>query len=382
MIRSSLVALLLLVACGDDSSVGQVDAGPMDGGSTDVGSTADSAAADSAAADSGLPSLDTAAIRELMMRALPEAPAGIEGITLIVHDASDRRIIEETVGSFEADRRVPIASASKLVTGLVLLRLVDSETLALGDTPGGVLGWDETTAADATLDHLGGFVSGMEPEAGCLFNPAMTLQGCVATLSSVAPQAAPGATFQYGSTHQAVAAAMAEVASGESWATLFERELKGPLGLNAPGLRYYTLPKERLGDDNPLVAGGMQASADEYMTMLALLFHRGMHGDTRLISEESIARMGENGYPDATVDPMLAATNLRYSWSSWINCPGAASPCENITSPGAFGFTPWVDRESGYYAVLAMESDGLDGPGFSVPLMELLRPQIEALLTP
>lgn len=370
MIRSSLLGLLLLVACGDDSSPGQLDAGPTD-------SATDVSVGDIGTADSGL---DTTAIRELLMRALPEAPAGIEGITLIVHDANDQRIIEETVGSFEADRRVPIASASKLVTGLVLLRLVDNETLALADTPGGVLGWDETTAADATLDHLGAFVSGMEPEAACLFNPRMTLQGCVATLSSVAPQTAPGATFQYGSTHQAVAAAMAEVASGESWAALFERELKGPLGLDAPGLRYYTLPKERLGDDNPLVAGGMHASADEYMTMLALLYHRGMHGDTRLISEASIARMSENAYPDAEVDPALG--HLRYSWSSWINCPGAESPCENVTSPGAFGFTPWVDRDSGYYAVLAMESDGLDGPGFSVPLMELIRPQIESLLAP
>lgn len=372
MIRFSFLSLLLLVACGDDSPPGQLDAGPMDGGATDI------SVGDSGTVDSG--GLDTTAIRELLMRALPEAPAGIEGITLIVHDANDQRIIEETVGSFEADRRVPIASASKLVTGLVLLRLVDNETLALADTPGGVLGWDETTAADATLDHLGAFVSGMEPEAACLFNPRMTLQGCVATLSSVAPQTAPGATFQYGSTHQSVAAAMAEVASGESWATLFERELKGPLGLDAPGLRYYTLPKERLGDDNPLVAGGMHASADEYMTMLALLYHRGMHGDTRLISEASIARMSENGYPDAEVDPALG--HLRYSWSSWINCPGAATPCENVTSPGAFGFTPWVDRDSGYYAVLAMESDGLNGPGFSVPLMELIRPQIESLLAP
>ena len=31
---------------------------------------------------------------------------------------------------------------------------------------------------------------------------------------------APGAAFEYGSTHQSVAAAMAEVESGESWATI------------------------------------------------------------------------------------------------------------------------------------------------------------------
>ncbi|MFT5357706.1 MAG: D-alanyl-D-alanine-carboxypeptidase/D-alanyl-D-alanine-endopeptidase [Polyangiales bacterium] len=330
--------------------------------------------------DSGAGELDTGALFAIMNTALPMASNGINGVTLVVHDSDDRRIIEVSVGDFEADRRVPIASASKLVTGLVLLRLIDSGTLSFDDTVGEVLGWTGTPAAGATLDHLGGFVSGMEPESLCLFDPTRTLQACVERLQSAPTVAAPGERFQYGSTHQAVAAAMAEIASGDSWATLFERELKSPLGLTSPELRYYTLPKEGLGDDNPLVAGGMRASADEYMPMLAVLFHNGTHNGERVIREETIQRMGQNGYPGATIDAALEASNLRYSWSSWINCEGAASPCDTITSPGGFGFTPWVDREHGYYAILAMESDGLDGSGFALPLMEILRPEIETLL--
>jgi CubicO group peptidase (beta-lactamase class C family) len=327
-------------------------------------------------------SRSTAAIRAVLQQALPNAPAGVGGITLIVNDAADHRVIQETVGSMATDRRLAIASASKLVTGLVLLRLVDDGVLSMSDTPGSVLGWSATAAAGATLDQLGAFVSGMKPEAGCLLDPNSTLQACVSTLETVASQTLPGAAFQYGSTHQALAAAMAEVASGESWASSFERLVKAPLGLTDPGLRYYTLPKDLLGNANPLVAGGMRATADEYMTILAVLFHRGHGGGQQLISEASIARMGLNGYPAATVDPALAATNLRYSWSSWINCPGAASPCENVTSPGAFGFTPWVDRQAGYYALLVMESNSFDGAGFAVPVMEQLRPAIEAFLAP
>ncbi len=363
--------VLLLAACSSDPMTG------VDAGGTDAPEATDAAVDAVSGSDSGL---DTSAIRDVMTRALPEAPDGIEGVTLIVYDADDRRIIEETVGDFETDRRVPIASASKLVTGLVLLRLMEAGTLSMTDTPRGVLGWSATSAADATLDHLGGFVSGMQTEAVCLLDPRQTLQDCVATLDAVPTRHMPGVAFEYGSTHQGVAAAMAEVATGESWATLFERELKTPLGLTDPGLRYYTLPKEPIGDDNPLVAGGITATMDEYVPILALLFHRGERDGTQLISRAAIDRMGVNGYPDATIDPALARTNLRYSWSSWINCPGAASPCENITSPGAFGFTPWVDRDRGYYAILGMESDGLDGTGFGVPLMELLRPRIEALL--
>jgi hypothetical protein len=47
-------------------------------------------------------------------------------------------------------------------------------------------------------------------------------------------------------------------------------------------------------------------------------------------------------------------------------------------SPGAFGFTPWVDRVGGYYAILGMD---LGGPRtgvvkFSVQLADQLRPMI------
>ena len=32
-----------------------------------------------------------------------------------------------------------------------------------------------------------------------------------------------------------------------------------------------------------------------------------------------------------------------------------ATGCSSISSPGAFGFTPWLDRITGYYAILGME---------------------------
>ncbi|MCP4499639.1 MAG: hypothetical protein GY822_06690 [Deltaproteobacteria bacterium] len=54
--------------------------------------------------------------------------------------------------------------------------------------------------------------------------------------------------------------------------------------------------------------------------------------------------------------------------------------CQVVSSPGAYGFTPWVDYENQYYAVLAMESDQTGGAFFSLPLMEELCPDIEALL--
>ena len=54
-----------------------------------------------------------------------------------------------------------------------------------------------------------------------------------------------------------------------------------------------------------------------------------------------------------------------------------------VSSPGAFGWTPWFDREAGYYAVIAMfraPAGGMAGAAgtvdFSVQLEQRLKPLI------
>lgn len=377
----TLCGALLSLGCGDDDS-GPVDSGELSDASGDTHADDAGDASDAAEPDAGDagPTEEEVALRALLEDALPTAPEGIEGISLVVHDANDRRVLEITVGDFEVTRRVPIASASKLITGLVLLRLIDADALSFEDTPRSVLSW-RRGAADATLDHLGAFTSGLRAESLCLFDHTRNLQPCVELLELSPALNVPGARFEYGSTHQAVAAAMAEVATGQRWDALFEREIKTPLGLTDPGLRYYTNPKQELGDNNPLVAGGLTSTTDEYLEMLSVLFHRGTYRGERLIEEATIDRMGDNLYPDATFVGPGAAAGLGYSWCSWIACEGQMD-CQFITSPGAFGYTPWVDRDAGYYAVLAMEADALDsgGTAFSVARMVEVRPLIEAFV--
>ena len=47
-----------------------------------------------------------------------------------------------------------------------------------------------------------------------------------------------------------------------------------------------------------------------------------------------------------------------------------AAPC--ISSAGAFGFTPWLDRSAGYYATIAMERTDGRATRFSVRLQQAL----------
>lgn len=193
-----------------------------------------------------------------------------------------------------------MASASKLISALVLMRLMEEGSLSLDDTPGGLLGWSGG-AADATLDQLGAFVSGLDPNAACTYLPWSNLPDCVDTIRDADVLAAPGARFDYGATHLHVAGRMAEVATGESWEALFERTLKTPLGLDDPGLVYVTLPQQALGSANPLIAGGLLASVDEYLPMLALLFHDGQLDGSSWIAADRMARFQHNPHAAAVL---------------------------------------------------------------------------------
>ena len=53
-----------------------------------------------------------------------------------------------------------------------------------------------------------------------------------------------------------------------------------------------------------------------------------------------------------------------------------------ISSPGAFGFTPFLDRGAGYYAVLGMEIDRGIGENFGPELEQALKPLIAAAIAP
>jgi CubicO group peptidase (beta-lactamase class C family) len=98
-----------------------------------------------------------------------------------------------------ADRRIPIASASKLVAGLTILRLVDQGKLSLDSTTGQVLGWQGPQGA-ITLKQLLSFTSGMPPRDACTLRPGITLAECVNSLSKLKLVAAPGTRFDYGNT--------------------------------------------------------------------------------------------------------------------------------------------------------------------------------------
>lgn len=303
---------------------------------------------------------------------------------LAIYDAQGVKRFEKYYGNFSADQRVAIASASKMVAGLVIFRLIDQGFLTLDSTTGAVLGWTGPQAA-ITLRQLLSFTSGMDREAGCTLLAGISLADCVQLISQQPLVAAPGTRFDYGSTHLHVAARMAEVVTGQSWANLFASQLNTPLGLNSPDLLWYTAPRQAIGTTNPLIAGGIRATMNEYAQWLGLEYTRGLHQGNRLIGEALFTAQASEPYPDAVIgnSPFTAtAFNFHYGLTAWLECPPPAVNCTMLSSPGAFGFTPWVDRGGGYYAILGMEvQESQNGVvNFSVALAQQLKPLIRTAL--
>jgi len=313
------------------------------------------------------------------------AGAGVADIGLSIWDANDARVFERMLGALTPDTRMAVASASKMVSGLVLFDVIAHGRLTLDSTTGQVLGWTGTNAT-ITLRQLLSFTSGLAPEAACTLNPLTTLAACVDTIRDSDVLAAPGTRFDYGSTHLHVAARMAEVATGMSWADLFTEAIATPLGLGNE-LIYYTFPKQALGKINPLIAGGLRTTVNEYADILGLVFHRGSFRGLTVGTPALFDEQNREPYPHAVIgNTPIGALGLPYHYglTAWLMCATPSTGCDELSSPGAFGFTPWLDRQAGYYAILSMELDRNETDSgvvdFAVSLQQALEPLIREQL--
>ena len=311
--------------------------------------------------------------------------SGISGMTLAVYDRNDQRVFVKNYGDFAPDRRVPVASASKLVAGTLVLQAVGQGLLTLDSTTAQLLGWSGARGG-ITLRHLLSFTSGLAPEAACILNPLATLAACVDSIRDdpAAMPHAPGTRFDYGSTHLHVAARMVEVASGTTWNARFSQQLRAPLGLPT-GVTYYTLPQQAVGQINPFVAGGLWASVDDYAPILAISFHRGTYRGATWAPAALFDAQATEPYPSVTIGNSPAASMgvpFRYGLAAWLECTTPATGCTTLSSTGAFGFTPWVDRNAGYYAILGMYGANAVGSigAFSVRTVQSLQPEIRRAL--
>ena len=267
---------------------------------------------------------------------------------------------------------VPIASASKWLSGAVIMALVDQGKLSLDTRAGDFFSGLDDDHAAMTLRQMFSHTSGMpdndHSSVDCL-NQRKFEGGLAACVDEVLQEdlvAAPGAQFAYGGNSMHVAGRIAEIVyapgqpTGDAWDSMFDELITGPLNMPRSS---YDAPLTR--GDNPLISGGAWSTGAEYMNFLVMLLQGGVFDGERVLTEAAIETMLADQTGGATIvyspyqpyfwlDASLPGT--RYGVGVWREVLDNKGVLTEASSQGAFGFSPWIDRERNLAGVLSVFS--------------------------
>jgi len=298
-----------------------------------------------------------------------------------------RRYVFERDGS-TMETSYQSASTSKLVTAVIILRLVEAGYLSLDDSPQDYLSaavWpvpDTDPLHGITLAHLLSFTSGLNVDPSGLFTSIDDEMIEIADVN-VGGAIVPGTQFYYGSNHLQVAGAMAieardaaDAADFLVWQDVFD-EFRTQTGLFTHSA--FDLPP--LQPNNPRLAGGMHWTASDYMEFLGQLA-RGEILSPAMMTQFLQDRTGMG--VAIVYSPLLVHPDMEEDWHygfgfwhEYEGNPWAGTPGARISSPGAYGAYPFWDRVRGYVGIVARQGGSGTFPE-GVFIERAVRPLTEA----
>jgi len=321
--------------------------------------------------------LDFTAFDSVMSSTL--AAQGLAGASVVVVQKDSGIVHLAGYGSYDKNRLYLLASASKILSVGVLMRLADQHLVDIDAPVGNYVGasWGSKKGS-LTIAQMLSNSSGMvglvdDPLYApylCQYRHDGTLSACAENIYQANDSAdivPPDTKFRYGGGQWQLAGGIAEAVSGKSWAQLVHETYVDPCGTTTLG---YTnqfargYPKSFTGDpssivvtDNPNVEGGGYITAGDYGKILLMHLRGGMCGDTRVLSESAVSRMQQDRigevYDGVTNKSLLEGYGL--GW--WIDRahPGV------VADIGLYGATPWLDTKRGYGAMILIEGNSALG---------------------
>jgi len=167
-----------------------------------------------------------------------------------------------------------------------------------------------------------------------------------------------------------VAGLMAENATGMSWDSIFSEFVTSVNAIAA--VNNYTVSNAtkytKASSQNPWLAGGMDSSVKDYNAFLYALYSRS------LLSNQSFQAMIADHTSNVTIIYSPADETANETWhyglGCWPECPYSdwqSPPCGfyngsnsttpyTVSSPGAFGFYPWINLDANYYGIVGTSS--------------------------
>lgn len=279
--------------------------------------------------------------------------AKLDGAALLVLQRG-RLVEQEGFGTYGIDERVPIASASKWLTGATIMSVVDDGLLDLDAPISRYLPATRGAAARITTRQLVSFTSGLpnDERISCFADRTVSLAACNAQILAMPLVARPGAQFRYSGTHLHVAAGVVEAVTGQPFEQVFQERVAGPLGMTSTT---FLRPDEEAAGSHPQPAGGARSTLGDYGRFLEMLGHEGVAPDgSRVLDQASVVEMSKDqtgGAPVVQATEERRAADTRYGVAHWLDVIGPDGRATLESSPGKFGFLPWIDRTNGVAGV-------------------------------
>ncbi len=299
---------------------------------------------------SGDPGRVPAGVREALEDAVRR---GARGVTAIVM-RDGKELFRLDVGRIDPEARYPVASASKWMTAALVMTVVDEGRLSLDEPIANHLPEFQGEKGRTTLRHLLAQTSGQGSLKGRVDirqDPRLTLAESAAEVARLPLEHPPGAVFAYGGPGFQVAGALVEKVTGRRWADLFRERIAGPLGMERTSWEH---PPGRVPSGqttNPLLQGGVTTTAGDYMRFLSMLAQGGVHGGRRVLSAQAVRTLETVqtlGLPKDYLPPGIPAdSDPQYALGNWCETWSPDGQGVLVSSPGALGTYPWIDRKRG-----------------------------------
>ncbi len=287
----------------------------------------------------------------------------LDGAGLLLMDFDGRVLHERYWGTNNRATVVPIASATKWLSGAVIADLIADGLLSLDTRVGDVL--PEFNAiddgrADMTVSQLFSHTAGtisLSPEVN---RDDVSLATAVSNLAGTRNlmRHDPGSTFRYGGVSMHIAGRMAEVATSTGWVDLIDERLFAPLGVTDTD--YNGIGNEL----NPRIAGGMRSSIETYRRLLMVLAHDGQYDGQQVLDPSAIDAMLTDytgfGTPEAAAigyTPGTVENFLGHGLGTWVGRRNDAGQVTEWMNAGALGTIGWLDVEHGYLGIFLVEDD-------------------------
>jgi len=317
--------------------------------------------------------------------------SGLNGAGLIVVHRDDGVLFHEHYGEFTEDRVSLIASSSKMISAGVLLKLQEQDVLDINAPVADVVEWGSANPSitPAQLISNSSGLVGLGPDLlyppyVCQWSPTEEIEACAEAVFTSADDDAdiiePDTEFRYGGAQWQVAGAVAEAASGKTWAQLIDEIYVQPCGVDSLG--YISLgsvftgapgyPVTFGGDgsnfptENPNIEGGAYVTTGDYGELLLMHLRGGTCGDEQVLSQASLDTMHSDRIGEV-YDGDGWSEDTGYGMGWWVD-----RETRRISDGGAFGTVPWLDLDDGYGAYLVIEDESETGQALAMEIEELV----------